>query len=195
MRPVEVLSLRDAAAEELAKRIYLCNLKEGDELKQQELAEQLGVSRIPLREALVQLEADGLVKTLQNKHKVVVGIDANRIRNRISLLESTEKFFAQQIKPISVFDFAGKSRRIPVLNVHDKLAQLLDDPVISKLHRTQRKLVSFFISEDLGIRKNLEKIDKEIESEMAMGNREGVEEKISEYYQKAQELILKKLKL
>ncbi len=195
MGPIEVLSLRDAAAEELAKRIYLCNLKEGTELKQQELAEQLGVSRIPLREALVMLEADGLVKSLPNKHKVVIGIDADRIKNRISLLACTEKFFADHISlPVASLP-PDKTKKSPALNIHDQLAFLLNDPVISKMHSTQRKLIAFFVKDDLGIRKNLDKIDKEIAEKLASSNQKELKQKIDEYHQKAQELILKKLKL
>ena len=48
--------------------------KDGDFLVETRLAEELEVSRTPIREALKQLELEGLVKTTHNKGAVVVGI-------------------------------------------------------------------------------------------------------------------------
>lgn len=48
--------------------------KEGDSLNELRLSKSLGVSRTPVREALMQLELEGLVKNIPNKGAVVVGI-------------------------------------------------------------------------------------------------------------------------
>lgn len=55
----------------LRKNIYEGILSSGVPLKQEELAEQFGVSRIPVREALKKLEAEGLVRHELNKGTVV----------------------------------------------------------------------------------------------------------------------------
>lgn len=47
--------------EVLRERILSGDIKAGEPLRQSAIAEQLNVSRIPVREALVQLEAEGLV--------------------------------------------------------------------------------------------------------------------------------------
>ena len=49
--------------------------KPGDRLVESELAERLGVSRTPVREALVRLASEGLVTTLPNRSTVVSNID------------------------------------------------------------------------------------------------------------------------
>lgn len=49
--------------------------KEGDELKEVSLGTELGVSRTPVREALRQLELEGLVKIVPNKGAIVIGIN------------------------------------------------------------------------------------------------------------------------
>lgn len=63
--------LPDQAAQELKTAILQGRLKEGERLHQVALAKQLGLSPIPLREALRQLEADGFV-TLEPYHGAIV---------------------------------------------------------------------------------------------------------------------------
>lgn len=63
--------------------------KDGDSLNELRLSKELGVSRTPVREALMQLELEGLVKNIPNKGAVVVGVteqdthDIYEIRIRI----------------------------------------------------------------------------------------------------------------
>jgi len=64
-------TLTDAAADALRDRILHGRLAAGAPLRQEALAAELGVSRIPLREALQRLEAEGLV-TLKPHHGAVV---------------------------------------------------------------------------------------------------------------------------
>ena len=48
--------------------------KDGDSLNELRLSKELGVSRTPVREALMQLELEGLVRKIPNKGAVVVGV-------------------------------------------------------------------------------------------------------------------------
>src|SRR5699024_986033 len=59
--------------EDLRKKIILDEIKGGEHLKEAELSNQLGVSRGPIREAIVQLEKEGLVQTLKNGRTKVIG--------------------------------------------------------------------------------------------------------------------------
>ncbi len=61
----------EAATEELRRRILSGELVEGFQLKQDLIADEFGISRIPVREALVQLESEGLVKIVPHKGAVV----------------------------------------------------------------------------------------------------------------------------
>jgi DNA-binding GntR family transcriptional regulator len=65
--------------------------REGEPLRQDDLAERYGTSTIPVREALRQLEGEGLVRFLPNRGFVVATLSAAEIRelceNRV-LLES-----------------------------------------------------------------------------------------------------------
>lgn len=53
----------------------------GDELKEKNIGEELGVSRTPVREALRQLELEGLVSIVPNKGAVVVGVSLEDIQD------------------------------------------------------------------------------------------------------------------
>lgn len=52
-----------------------------EELKEKTIGEELGVSRTPVREALRQLELEGLVTIIPNKGAYVVGISKKDIRD------------------------------------------------------------------------------------------------------------------
>ncbi|WP_326836691.1 GntR family transcriptional regulator [Amycolatopsis rhabdoformis] len=62
---------RQRVREELRERILSGLLKPGDRLVERELAEGLGVSRVPVREAIRSLEAEGFV-VVESPRRVVV---------------------------------------------------------------------------------------------------------------------------
>ncbi|UTR11918.1 GntR family transcriptional regulator [Evansella sp. LMS18] len=63
----------------LRQAIFQGAFKKGDRLIQEEWAKKLGVSRMPIREALKQLEMEGLVKIEPRKGAVVIPISADDI--------------------------------------------------------------------------------------------------------------------
>jgi DNA-binding GntR family transcriptional regulator len=54
-------------ADSLRERIRSHEFADSEIIKQETLAEEYGVSRIPVREALIKLEAEGLLTRIQNK--------------------------------------------------------------------------------------------------------------------------------
>jgi len=64
-------STPDLIADALREAIVRGLFQEGQSLRQDEIATQFGVSRIPVREALRQLEAEGLVKIHLNRGATV----------------------------------------------------------------------------------------------------------------------------
>lgn len=55
--------------------------KEHDELRENTIGKELGVSRTPVREALRQLELEGLVTIIPNKGAYVTGISSKDVRD------------------------------------------------------------------------------------------------------------------
>ena len=70
--------------------------KEGDSLNELRLSKSLGVSRTPVREALMQLELEGLVKNIPNKGAVVVGVSEQDVEDIYEELEELEQCMALQ---------------------------------------------------------------------------------------------------
>ncbi|NDV12295.1 GntR family transcriptional regulator [Crenobacter caeni] len=64
-------SLTAIATDTLRQRILAGEWSDGGQLRQEALSRELGMSRVPIREALRQLEAEGLVTIVENKGAVV----------------------------------------------------------------------------------------------------------------------------
>ena len=73
--PASVVS-HESIADSLRADILRGKLKSGQALKQDEIAAQFGVSKIPVREALVQLKAEGLVNFYPNRGAFVSELSA-----------------------------------------------------------------------------------------------------------------------
>ena len=73
------------AAEHLRRLIFEGRLKPGERVPQDEVAEALGVSRIPVREALIALEREGWVTVELNRGAFVNALDADAVRDSYEL--------------------------------------------------------------------------------------------------------------
>jgi DNA-binding GntR family transcriptional regulator len=72
-------SFRQRATNEIRAAIIRGDLKPGDKLKELEIAEQMGISRGPLREAIRDLEAMGLVVTLPYRETIVANVTKEEV--------------------------------------------------------------------------------------------------------------------
>lgn len=66
---------------ELRRRICLLELEPGDRLREEPLAEEFGVSRTPVRQALARLEHERLVQHMPGAGATVAIIDSKEIRD------------------------------------------------------------------------------------------------------------------
>ena len=97
MESMEMMPARIRIASILKKALFSGEYKSGDELSLTEIAEKLGVSRTPVREAFQQLESEGLIKLRMNKGAIVNPIDEKYIRDHYEmrmLLESEAAYRA-----------------------------------------------------------------------------------------------------
>lgn len=74
-------SLRGRVYTKLREDILSGVYKENEELKETTIGQELGVSRTPVREALRQLELEGLVTLIPNKGAFVTGITSKDIHD------------------------------------------------------------------------------------------------------------------
>lgn len=72
-------SLSGRVFRKLREDILSRRYQENDELREAVIAEELGVSRTPVREAFRQLELEGLIRIVPNKGAYVTGISASDV--------------------------------------------------------------------------------------------------------------------
>ena len=92
---IEVMTrqtLADGVYERLRIAITRGDLPEGTELKQAQLAAQLGVSRVPIREALRRLQAEQLVVGNPFRHFLVTSLTPAHVMDLLDLREVLEVF-------------------------------------------------------------------------------------------------------
>lgn len=91
------IPLRQKIAQVLREAILSAELKPGDALIETTLANQLGVSRAPLREALRSLSKDGLIETVPYRGTTVKKLSSKDIEELYSLRGLHETFAIQKI--------------------------------------------------------------------------------------------------
>ena len=96
----------------------------GEPLRQEEIAAELGVSRVPVREALFQLQAEGLLHMVPNKGMYVRTISAAGLRELFRLRGLIEGDVLQDAVPLH--DAASINRLETVQAALDK-ARSVDD--------------------------------------------------------------------
>ncbi|MBI2843149.1 MAG: GntR family transcriptional regulator [Armatimonadetes bacterium] len=88
-------SLGDQAYQEIRGRIIKKVLRPGDALLEAQLAEQLGMSRTPIRDALKRLEREGLVVSVPNKGSFVESLGPEDVAEIYDLREVIEGLAAR----------------------------------------------------------------------------------------------------
>jgi DNA-binding GntR family transcriptional regulator len=78
-------SLTSAVADKLRDQIIRGDIPEGTQLRQDAIATQYQVSRIPVREALRQLDAEGLISIVPNRGAVVPALSPDDVEELFSI--------------------------------------------------------------------------------------------------------------
>lgn len=81
MEEYQEYSLRSRVFQSIRENILNGVYCENEELRENTIAKELGVSRTPVREALRQLELEGLVKIVPNKGACVTGITQKDVKD------------------------------------------------------------------------------------------------------------------
>ncbi|MGW3965433.1 GntR family transcriptional regulator [Amycolatopsis sp. NPDC005003] len=142
---------RQRVREELRERILTGRLRPGDRLVERELAEDLGVSRVPVREAIRSLEAEGFL-VVQSPRRVVVRqlarVDVEELFDVREALEglaaglAASRAGAPELKGLerTLADAAratarGDAARITVLNsrFHDEIVTIAGNALLSTM--------------------------------------------------------------
>jgi DNA-binding GntR family transcriptional regulator len=95
--PVKPRTVKEETAKRLRDAIISGRLKPGQHLKETAIAEQLSVSRSPIREAFHELEQEGLVTSTPNVGTFVRRFDEADVRDIFSLRTALERLACEII--------------------------------------------------------------------------------------------------
>ena len=110
----EYLPLRDVVFNTLREAILRGELKPGERLMEIQLANKLGVSRTPIREAIRKLELEGLVLMIPRKGAEVAQITEKSLRDVLEVRRALENLAVQlaclRMSPQTVADLKAAAR-------------------------------------------------------------------------------------
>jgi DNA-binding GntR family transcriptional regulator len=90
--PLQATTLKENVTNLLRQSIIDGTIPSGEELNQAQIAERLGISRGPVREALGQLEQEGLIRSVPYKGVIVTPLTPTYVRELYSLRSALETF-------------------------------------------------------------------------------------------------------
>jgi DNA-binding GntR family transcriptional regulator len=96
VRKLERRSSGEMVADHLRREIFAGRFAPGDRIPQEEVAVRLGVSRIPVREALMILENEGRVRMEHQRGAFVLGMDAGSVRDNAEIYGRVYGFIARR---------------------------------------------------------------------------------------------------
>ena len=109
--PLQIQSVVDHVYSALRERILSGDLPRGTKLRQASLADELGVSRTPLREALRRLSTEGLVEFSPNRGATVSELDFGDMRHawsaRVALEPGAARLAAERRDPAAISAMRG----------------------------------------------------------------------------------------
>jgi len=91
----ERTNLRDQVYDILKKRIIFRQIESGKKINEEELAKSLGVSRTPIRETLLRLEHEGIVKIIPRRGAFVVSQSKEKVIDLLQVREVLEGLVAR----------------------------------------------------------------------------------------------------
>lgn len=202
MRKVQAIQTKDYIADSIRREILAGNMEPGEELTQETLAMMLGVSRMPVREALQLLEQEGFIERLPNRHMVVARLEEHRLEEIMDMAAAMETEIAvllhkkgiagQAVQILESMEetLAGQRTEWQIervveleLDYHGFLADLLDNSYIEQLfQKVLGGYVSYMI---LKMEHDVEasyRLLSSLQKEMEGGSRERIHECLRQYY-------------
>jgi len=144
---LRALSTVDVLAARLRDEILDGRLAPGQAIGQEDISARFGVSRSPLREALRQLEAEGLIHYRANRGAIVASLDAQALRDLYEvrrILETgaiglvLERIDATALKSLRKLEAALRKEREPAAFVkthrefHERVYDASGNPLLAK---------------------------------------------------------------
>ena len=109
-KPVERARLSDIALERIREAIVTGELAPGSKIKDSELAEYLGLSRTPVREALARLVDTGLVEAKPGAYTRITTLDRGDVEATLAVIEALDQLAVVTAVPNLTDEMIGAMR-------------------------------------------------------------------------------------
>lgn len=116
-------SLRGQVFDKIRSDILNGKYKRGEELVESSIGKELGISRTPVREAIRQLELEGLVQLVPNKGAFVTGISEKDVRDIYLIRERLE----------------GLAARMAAKNITPELLDAMEETVVLSEYHAKKE--------------------------------------------------------
>ncbi|MFV1956427.1 MAG: GntR family transcriptional regulator [bacterium] len=114
--------------------------KPGEKISEGDLAESMGISRTPLREAFRKLENEGFITIIPRKGAIVTGIDPEEA-NDLYIIKGTLEGLAARLATPNI-----KEKDIEKLEkINNELRELIDSNDLEAFYRLHRKFHMLFV--------------------------------------------------
>lgn len=151
------LPLRDVVFDTLRNAILRGEMKPGERLMEMHLANRLGVSRTPVREAIRMLEQEGLAVTIPRKGAQVAKMTEKDLQDVLEIRDSLdelavsmacERMTEEQVEELKVamkdFEIATKSRDVRKIceadeAFHNVIYRMADNPKLENIVNNLRE--------------------------------------------------------
>jgi len=110
-------ALKDWAYEIIKEALLSLQMPPGAQLHIEQLADQMGISRTPIREALLRLESDGLVRTVPRVGFFVTEITKRDLEELFELRELLESYAAEKAASLLTDDDLAHIDRLLEISV------------------------------------------------------------------------------
>jgi DNA-binding GntR family transcriptional regulator len=120
---VQRQALSGQVADDLRKRILSGELPQGLQLKQEALAAEFGISKVPVREALHQLEAEGFIIQKFHRGAIVAGLSPGQIMELFEFRAEIEVWLmGLAMRKATELDFAAAAKAARLIERSDNPA-------------------------------------------------------------------------
>lgn len=96
LEKIKKIPLREQIINAIRDAIIEGKFKPGEKISEQELSEQLGVSRTPIREAIQILQQQGLVKIVPKSGTYVTDVEVEELKDSLSIRIAIEELALRQ---------------------------------------------------------------------------------------------------
>ncbi|MCX7973144.1 MAG: GntR family transcriptional regulator [Candidatus Aminicenantes bacterium] len=155
-------SLKDCVMDYLKQEMELGNLKPGERINEKEICQKLGVSRTPIREALIQLEKEGFIeisprksirvkklslKEIEDIYQVIGALESEAAviacdRMTSQDLAQMEKDYDQMVEALAKDDFKKyMDINLSLHNIHLKLCG--NEVLVNIVNQLKKRLYDF----------------------------------------------------